>query len=45
MYYENTDDAESAITREKQIKAGARKKKKELIESMNPEWVDLYDTL
>jgi putative endonuclease len=34
-----------AITREKQIKAGSRAKKIALIEGMNPEWKDLYDTL
>ena len=34
-----------AITREKQIKAGSRVKKLALIEAMNPEWKDLYDTL
>ncbi|RDI05653.1 hypothetical protein DEU42_11676 [Flavobacterium sp. AG291] len=31
-----------AIGREKQLKAGSRKKKIELIEMMNPEWKDLY---
>src|SRR5581483_8399569 len=34
-----------AITREKQIKGGSRAKKLALIESINPEWTDLYDTL
>src|SRR5579872_6343183 len=42
VYYEPHDDMLSAITREKQIKAGSRKKKIALIESMNPEWRDLY---
>ena len=41
VYYEITEDVNSAIEREKQIKAGPRKKKVELIESMNPEWKDL----
>ena len=41
MYYEEYSDARSAIAREKQIKAGSRKKKIELIESANPEWNDL----
>jgi putative endonuclease len=36
---------ESAITREKQVKAGSRKKKLELIESMNPEWKDLWEEI
>ncbi len=45
VYYEMHETMESAITREKQIKAGSRKKKLELIESMNPEWLDLYDSI
>jgi putative endonuclease len=45
VYYEILQDPYNAIAREKQIKAGSRKKKTELIESMNPEWKDLYDTL
>jgi putative endonuclease len=45
VYYEDTDDVLSAIEREKQIKAGSRRKKIELIESMNPEWLDLYEDL
>ena len=35
----------SAIEREKQIKGWLREKKVVLIESMNPEWKDLYDEL
>ena len=35
----------SAITREKQIKSGSRTKKLSLIESINPGWLDLYQTL
>ena len=42
VYYEVFDDASNAIAREKQIKAGSRKKKLDLINSMNPEWRDLY---
>jgi predicted GIY-YIG superfamily endonuclease len=34
-----------AIIREKQIKDGSRTKKLALIEALNPEWKDLYDTL
>ena len=34
-----------AITREKQIKAGSRVKKLPLIESLNPDRKDLYETL
>ena len=45
VYYEIGRDVDSAIAREKQIKAGSRKKKFELVENMNPDWVDLYDEL
>ena len=45
VYYEIGNDAYSAISREKQIKAGSRQKKLDLINSFNPEWDDLYDTL
>ncbi len=45
VYYEVWADAYSAISREKQIKAGPRGKKVELVERMNPEWKDLYDEL
>jgi putative endonuclease len=42
VYVESGDDINVAIAREKQIKGGSRKKKLELINSMNPEWKDLY---
>ncbi len=42
VYFECGDDVKTAIFREKQIKAGSRKKKIELINSKNPEWVDLF---
>ena len=45
VYYEVFNDPENAIAREKQIKAGSRKKKLQLIEGMNPGWKDLYDEL
>ena len=45
VYYEVAENAEAAISREKQIKAGSRKKKLDLIKSMNPSWRDLYDEL
>ena len=45
LYYEIYQDPENAIIREKQIKSGSREKKIELIESMNPKWIDLYDNL
>jgi putative endonuclease len=33
----------AAIAREKQLKAGSRLKKLQLIENMNPQWRDLYE--
>ena len=45
VYYEKHLDMLSAIAREKQIKAGSRKKKIALIVAKNPEWFDLYKTL
>ena len=45
VYYEAGYDASSAILREKQIKAGSRGKKIDLINRVNPEWRDLYDEL
>ncbi len=44
-YYEIFDNIAKAIKREKQIKGGSRKDKLELIETMNSQWVDLYDTI
>ncbi|MCF8033942.1 MAG: GIY-YIG nuclease family protein [Desulfarculaceae bacterium] len=43
VYYEAYDDPETAITREKQIKKGPRKRKVALIEGMNLSWRDLGD--
>jgi putative endonuclease len=45
VYYETGGSMEGAILREKQLKAGPRKKKVQLIESMNPEWMDLYESI
>lgn len=42
VYYEVFDNIEEAILREKQIKAGSRKKKIDLINSLNPGFKDLY---
>ncbi len=42
IYFEMCDDIMGAISREKQIKAGPRKKKIDLIQSANKEWRDLY---
>jgi len=45
VYYEIYDDIETAINREKQIKSWPRKRKIELIHSLNPHWDDLYEKL
>jgi predicted GIY-YIG superfamily endonuclease len=45
VYYEHFAEMLNAIDREKQIKAGSRKKKLALIEKLNPQWQDLYATL
>ena len=45
VYYETGDDINIAIAREKQIKAGSRQKKIDLINSLNPEWKDLADDI
>ena len=42
-HYEETDDVEAAIRREKQTKGWRRSKKMELIESTNPQWRDLSE--
>ncbi len=44
VYYELHETMIDAIAREKQIKGGSRTKKLALIESLNPDWKDLYDT-
>jgi len=41
VYYETFETIGEAIKREKQIKAGSRKKKVQLIEGVNPGWVEL----
>ena len=45
VYYEIYQDSYEAIKREKQLKAGSRKKKLELINNTNQQWIDLYDEL
>ena len=42
VYYEIFEEPENAILREKQIKAGSRQKKIDLINTINREWTDLY---
>ena len=43
VYFEELDSIVLARAREKCIKSGSRIKKIKLIESINPEWKDLYD--
>jgi putative endonuclease len=43
VYYEHFEDADSAISREKQLKGWLRSEKIALIVGMNPEWKDLSD--
>ena len=45
VYYEAFEDIRAAIAREKQIKAGSRQKKIDLINRDNPLWRDLYEEL
>jgi len=45
VYYEACDNILVAIEREKQIKGWSRKKKIALINTLNPEWFDLYRSL
>ena len=45
VWYEVHESMENAILREKQIKAGRRKKKLELIEAKNFSWQDLYNDI
>ena len=45
VWFELYDDMLEAIAREKKIKAGSRANKLALIEALNPQWKDLYETL
>ena len=45
VYYEIGEDYEGVLAREKQLKGWTRKKKEGLINSMNPEWEDLYSKI
>jgi putative endonuclease len=42
VYYEAYESAFEAISREKQLKAGPRRKKMQLVDKFNPHWRDLY---
>ncbi len=45
VWYELHESMESAILREKRLKDWKRSWKLKLIESMNPDWQDLYDSI
>jgi putative endonuclease len=45
VYYEAHDDRTAALEREKQIKSWSRRRKIQLIESLNPTWRDLSEQL
>ena len=45
VYYEYTTDIRAAIEREKQLKGWNRARKNRLVESMNPKWEDLYESI
>ena len=45
VWYESYERMDEAIAREKQIKGGSRARKLALIERLNPDWKDLYETL
>jgi putative endonuclease len=45
VHFETGEDIDGAITREKQIKTWPRSKKVALIDSMNPDWRDLYSDI
>jgi putative endonuclease len=45
VFYECMEDVSAAIVREKEIKAGSRQKKIELVNGFNPEWRELFDEL
>jgi len=45
VYYEAIEDRDSALAREKEIKGWRREKKMYLISTMNPNFLDLYETL
>ena len=45
VYFEETSSSRAAIEREKQIKSWSRKKKDKLVESINPNWQDIYENI
>lgn len=45
VWYELGETMDAVFTRERQIKAGSRARKIKLIETMNPDWRDLFDKI
>jgi len=45
VYFEVAENHEAALAREKQIKSWSRKRKEELIATMNPGWSELYNKI
>ncbi len=45
VYYEMMEDVKIAIEREKELKGWTRKKKIDLIQTVNPKWEDLSSSL
>ena len=45
VWFEQTDDVNSAIAREKQLKNWHRQWKIDLIEKQNPSWLDMYESI
>ena len=45
VYYEVGDSFDGALAFEKQIKGWSRKKKEDLIKTINPTWKDLYNSI
>jgi putative endonuclease len=45
IYYEQYDDIKTALQREKNLKHYSRAWKDNLINSLNPQWVDLYEAI
>ena len=45
VYFEHTTNETAAVEREKQIKGWNRARKNKLVESKNPNWDDLYESI
>ena len=45
VWYEELENIKSVIEKEKQMKKWKREYKENLINNMNPEWIDLYESI